>query len=143
MAEIRCSLQHLRERCEERAYDFNTAAACVIEMTENGENILVDTEHPAYPKKRPQPGPGEELKKLLAKIGIKATPNCSCNARANIMDARGVAWCKENESTIVGWLREEAEKRNLPFVDLAGKLLIRRAIALAEKTAKNQQQAKI
>ena len=27
------------------------------------------------------------------------------------MDRRGVAWCRANLETIVGWLREEAEKR--------------------------------
>lgn len=83
-------------------------------------------------------GAGTELKKLLAKIGINATPTCSCNKRAQIMDEKGVQWCKDNIDTIVGWLREEAEKRKLPFVDVAGKLLVRRAISLAEKAEKKR-----
>jgi hypothetical protein len=36
---------------------------------------------------------------------------------------------------IVGWLKEEATKRKLPFVDFAGKLLIQRAIKLSRKAA--------
>lgn len=86
-------------------------------------------------------GPGTELKKMLAKIGITATPTCSCNSRAQIMDEKGVEWCKANTDTLVGWLREEATKRGLPFVDLAGKIIVKRAISLAEKAEKKRKQA--
>lgn len=78
-------------------------------------------------------GPGTELKKLLAKIGITATPDCSCNARARLMDERGIEWCEQNLDEIVGWLREEAAKRGLPFVDVAGRVLVKRAIHNAKK----------
>jgi len=80
-----------------------------------------------------QSGPGTELKKLLKLVGITASPTCSCNAKARAMDAGGCEWCEENLDTIVGWLREEAVKRKLPFVDLAGRLLVRRAIRNARK----------
>lgn len=83
----------------------------------------------------PDDGPGTELKKLLKKIGIVATPNCSCNARANMMNFNGIEWCEKNIDTIVGWLREEATKRKLPFVDLAGRVLVKRAIKRAKKNA--------
>jgi hypothetical protein len=88
----------------------------------------------------PTHGPGTELKKMLSKIGIKASPTCSCNTRARIMDEKGVQWCRDNVDTVVGWLREEATKRGLPFVDMAGKLLVKRAISLAEKAEKKQAQ---
>lgn len=81
-------------------------------------------------------GPGTELKKLLAKIGITATEGCRCNSRAAIMDdneRKSPGWCEANIDTIVGWLREEATNRRMPFIDAAGKLLVRRAI----KNAKN------
>ena len=83
-------------------------------------------------------GPGTELKKLLAKVGITATPDCSCNARAAEMDRREQetpGWCESNLDTIVGWLREQAAARGLPFVDLAGRLLVRRAISNARRNA--------
>jgi len=82
-------------------------------------------------------GPGTELKKLLVSVGITATPNCSCNARAADMDRNGVEWCESNIDTIVGWLREEAEKRGLPFLDAVGRLLVRRAIKNARRAAAN------
>jgi hypothetical protein len=55
-------------------------------------------------------GPGTELKALLASLGINPSPSCSCNARAADMDRLGVAWCKENTATILGWLREGTEE---------------------------------
>jgi hypothetical protein len=81
----------------------------------------------------PTGGPGTELKKLLARVGIVATPDCSCNAKAAEMDRQGVEWCEANLDTIVGWLREQAHSRGLPFVDLAGRMLVRRAIRNAKK----------
>jgi hypothetical protein len=80
-------------------------------------------------------GVGTELKKLLALAGIVAAPDCSCNARAAEMDRQGVEWCEANIDTIVGWLREQAAARGLPFLDVAGRLLVRRAIRNAKKVA--------
>jgi hypothetical protein len=51
------------------------------------------------------------------------------------MDRQGVQWCEDNIDTIVGWLREETAARGLPFVDLAGRLLVKRAIANARRNA--------
>ena len=80
---------------------------------------------------------GTELKKLLATIGITAQPNCSCNKRAKMMDAAGPDWCEQNIATIVGWMRQEATRRGLPFIDTAGKALVRLAISRARRTAKS------
>jgi hypothetical protein len=78
-------------------------------------------------------GPGTEMKALLSRIGITSSPTCSCNAKAKAMDERGIAWCEENVETICDWLQEEATKRKLPFVRLAGKALIHLAIRRAKK----------
>jgi hypothetical protein len=80
-----------------------------------------------------QDGPGTELKKLLSKVGITASANCSCNARAAQMNAWGADESEKRIDEIVGWLREEATKRKLPFIDAAGRLLVRRAIANAKR----------
>jgi len=49
------------------------------------------------------------------------------------MDTNGIEWCENNIDTIVGWLKEEATKRKLPFVDMAGRILVKRAIKNARK----------
>lgn len=84
----------------------------------------------------PVPGPGTELKALLKKVGIVASPTCSCNTRARIMDeneAKEPGWCEKNLETICDWLQEEATKRKLPFVRMAAKILVRQAIRNARK----------
>jgi hypothetical protein len=80
-------------------------------------------------------GPGGFLKKYLGRIGITSTPNCSCNAKAKHMDTMGIEWCEQNLDTIVGWLKEEAENRRLPFVPWPARLLVKKAIAAAKKAA--------
>lgn len=81
----------------------------------------------------PTNGPGSFLKKYLGRIGITSTPNCSCNAKAKHMDTMGIEWCEQNLDIIVGWLKEEAEKRRLPFVPWPTRLLVKKAIAAAKK----------
>jgi hypothetical protein len=87
-------------------------------------------------------GPGTILSKMLSKIGIHSTPNCSCRRRAMEMNTRGPDWCAENIDMIVGWLREESERRKLPFVDFAGKLLIQRAVKMSRKALKALEASK-
>ena len=85
-------------------------------------------------------GPGTEIKALLETwLRIKAKPNCPWTARARKMDELEKlepGWCAAHLDEIVGWLREEATKRKLPFIDAAGRLLVRRAISNAKKRAK-------
>jgi len=82
-------------------------------------------------------GVGTELKKLLNRVGIVPSANCSCNSRAATMNARGIEWCEENFEKIVGWLEEESRSRKLPFVKAIGRLLLKRAIHQARKLSKN------
>jgi hypothetical protein len=146
---ITCLRSHLAARCRQRGYTLDEVRPCIV--SEDGERITVDETHLAYPAKpkpgfvpqrsspqqpaAPARGPGTELKKLLKLVGIVALPTCSCNARARKMDANGCDWCEANIDTIVGWLREEATKRKLPFVDMAGRLLVKRAIRNARRAA--------
>lgn len=84
-----------------------------------------------------QSGPGTELKALLQRIGITPKPGCACNKRAAEMDANGCDWCAANIDTIDGWLAEEAKKRKLPYLSVAGKALILLAIRRARKRGNN------
>jgi len=78
-------------------------------------------------------GPGTELKKMLARLGIRSSSGCKCNSRADEMDAWGPDECEKRIDEIVGWLREESAKRRLPFIEAAGRLLVKRAISNARK----------
>ena len=98
------------------------------------ENVCIVDETCSTPTAH---GPGTELKSLLAgwPFRIVATPDCKCTSRAAYMDAKGCDWCESPEgmAEIMGFLREAAEERGLPFLDLPARLLVKRAIANARK----------
>jgi hypothetical protein len=60
------------------------------------------------------------------------------------MDEMGVEWCEQNIDEIVGWLKEEAQKRRLPFLAFPTKILVQRAINMAKRVqeAKAAEQEK-
>jgi hypothetical protein len=84
-------------------------------------------------------GPGTELSKLLKRLGIEPTPTCQCRAKAAQMDAWGPDECEKPEriEEVVAVMRAEAEARGLPFLDVVGRLLVRRAIRNARRAASN------
>ena len=138
-----CHRSHLEARCNERGYTLDEVMPCVV--AQDGDQWTIDVDHPAYPREpkpgfvppQPEPtpshGPGTEVKSLLAKFGITSTADCKCNSRAALMDANGCDWCEANLDEIVGWLRESAAERGLPFLDVAARLLVKRAISNARR----------
>ena len=85
----------------------------------------------------PTSGPGTELSKILKRFGISPTPTCQCRAMQQKMDQWGCDEASQPEriDEVVAVMREEAEARGLPFLDVAGRLLVRRAIANARRNA--------
>ena len=119
--------------------DPATLAAAIAKLLgENPGSGLLQLRVVEHAPPPPNEGPGTELKKLLAKIGITPKAGCKCLARAVEMDIRGCDWCETNVPTIVGWLREEATSRRLPFVDAAGTVLVKRAISNARRLHRGQ-----
>ena len=118
--------------CEEKWCEQPIQAASLVYEAASINDVAIDTTI-----NNQTGGPGTELKKLLSLVGINASPTCSCNSRARIMDQWGPDRCETEIEIILGWLKEEASKRKLPFVDMAGYILIRRAIHNARKNNKN------
>lgn len=102
-----------------------------VEITDKFVIVSDETHAELAAKYSPTEGPGTELKKLLSLVGITADENCSCNKHARIMNSWGPDECERRIDEIVGWLRDEATKRKLPFIDSAGRAIVRRAIAAA------------
>jgi hypothetical protein len=50
---IRCHLRHLEARCRQRGYTLDEIRPCIVR--EHGDLIVVDVDHPAYPR-HPKPG---------------------------------------------------------------------------------------
>jgi hypothetical protein len=140
-----CHRTFLESRCRERGYSLDEVMPCVV--AQDGDQWTIDIDHPAYPSK-PKPGfeqkpfvsppphgPGTELSKLLKRFGINPTPTCACRAKAAQMDAWGPDECSKPEriEEVIAVMREEAKARGLPFVDMAGRVLVKRAIKNARK----------
>lgn len=132
---ITCHKKHLIARCNERGYLLEQVMPCVV--SQDGPFWTIDEAHESYPRERePQAClAGTMLKSLLGRIGIEASPDCSCNTKAAHMDMMGCQWARDNLDTVVDWLEEEARSRGLPFVRMAGKALVKLTIRLAEAKA--------
>jgi hypothetical protein len=143
---ITCHRSNLEQRCLERGYSLDEVMPCVTKQ--DGDEWTIDVDHTAFPrsaKKQPTPaavaasGPGVELKKLLADwpFYITASPDCSCNRVANEMNAWGPDECERPDRVeyILSAMRENAASRGLPFIDAAGRFLIKRAIKNARKNS--------
>jgi hypothetical protein len=136
-ASMRNKFEQITAALPECAANVDLGADAVAEMVRlatTAPSTPIPPELPAQPITDWDPaGAGTQLKKLLAKVGIKSTENCSCNARARIMNERGIEWCEQNVAEIIGWLKEEAKNRHLPFMALPTKILVQRAIKMAKR----------
>ena len=77
-----------------------------------------------------RPGPGNELKKMLAWFA-KPSETCNCETRVDTMNDWGAEGCRKNIDTITQWLLEEAKLRGLPhgrFTATIAKSLVNTAI---------------
>ena len=134
-------------RCRQRGYTLDEVRPCIV--SEDGDQITVDPDHPAYPRAAkpgfsPQSGPGTELKAILRDwLGIEASPTCKCTAMARRMNERGSEWCESDEgmTEILGVMRDEHGKRwadgrtTLPWTDLGARQLVRLACRRARAKA--------
>ncbi len=125
---ITCTITNLKARCKERGYTLDEVLPCIV--SEDGETIVVDETHPAYPYLRS--GPGSELKLLLKDwLGVTSSPTCSCNAMANKMDKLGADWCESDDglAEILAVMKREQGRRKsiMPWSDTAASMLVRLA----------------
>ena len=74
-------------------------------------------------------GPGTILTGMISTLGIKSTSTCSCRRHALEMNDKGPEWCEKNMDVILSWLREESNKRSLPYVETVARMMVNRAIA--------------
>ena len=78
-------------------------------------------------------GAGTILSNMLSTIGIKSSPSCACRRHAIEMNDKGPDWCEQNMDTILAWLKEESNKRKLPFVETVAKMMVNKAISKARE----------
>lgn len=79
-------------------------------------------------------GPGCQLRRTLAWWGIRDDGSCGCQSFAAQMDAWGDG-CWNHLEEIVEHLRGAAEKKGLPFLATAARIMVARAIDAARREA--------
>lgn len=82
-------------------------------------------------------GPGCHLSRLLAKFWIKDKTGCGCKQHAAVMDQWGPDECLNRIDDIIAWMREEADKRKLLFVESGARAMIRIAVWRARRELAN------
>ncbi len=89
-----------------------------------------------------QVGTGIELKRILKWVIIFTKKDCNCEQHVFVMNSEGPDWCEKNIKTIVGWMKEEAQKRKLKllFNEKLATLLVKKAIRNARKKLKLLEQ---
>jgi len=85
-------------------------------------------------------GPACQLRRSLAWWGIRDDGSCGCDSFAAQMDAWGQG-CWDHLEEIVEHLRGAAEKKGLPFLATAARILVARAIDAARREQANGQKA--
>lgn len=127
-------------RCTRRWFDARCRKVGLSDCSQYisqdyGETVLADlSAFPAHTSNtlKVTSGPGTELKALLAKIGIHASPTCGCNKMARKMDEWGQESLNHIEE-IVDVMEATARKRKLPFLRTAGRILVRQACRISRK----------
>lgn len=109
----------------------------LLELLGNNPAAYLRSLYPKTLEENPH-HPGTILSKMIKSLGIGMTDSCSCKRHALEMNEKGNDWCEQNIDTIVGWLREEAKRRNLPFIDALGKIMVSRAIKKSRKLLANE-----
>lgn len=140
-----CHKKYLEARCRERGYTLEEVMGCVVAT--DGDQWTIDVDHPSYPRTPKdgfvtqqaidKPGPGTELKALLATVGIHASPTCKCNKMASQMNEWGEASLDHMEE-IVDVMEETAKARSLPFLRVVGRKLVKMAVRRWQKKANSK-----
>ena len=94
---ISCRIGHLEQRCRERGYTLDEVRPCIV--SQDGDEITVDEDHPAFP--RPRPGLGDYVSNALSAVGITkgrveavVGGPCGCPERQAAMNAAGAKWLR-------------------------------------------------
>jgi hypothetical protein len=110
----------------------------ILELLGDNPEIKLRSLFPKTLEENPN-HPGSVLAKTIKSLGFTMSDTCQCKRHALEMNDRGNDWCEENIETIVGWLREETHRRNLPFIDSIGRLMVSNAIAKSRKLLADQK----
>lgn len=79
-----------------------------------------------------QNGPGTELKKLISWF-YSPTKKCKCDTRIQKMNSWGPDKCEQNMDTILRWLQHSASIAKVPYLEIAARMMVAKAIRKSRK----------
>lgn len=112
-----------------------------LELADNDLESFLQKQFPKSLEDDPY-GPGSILHGMFAALGIKSTPTCSCRRHAMEMNEKGIEWCEENLPTILSWLKDETQKRKLPWSETVASLVVKKAINRSKKYREANERAR-
>jgi DNA-directed RNA polymerase subunit RPC12/RpoP len=126
-------------RCQRCGYEFRHAESAALTRPPGRACKANPVDRP----RAPHGGAGTELKRLLGLFFLRPNDDCNCAAwpGPDAMTREGPEWWGQNIETILDWLEEAAGDRRLPFSRRGARVLVRRAIALAERREKRRKRA--
>lgn len=127
------SIKKVQEAAKRRAPGYVDAVMAAGTLVSETHISLSDKSFDRIAIEYANAGPGSCLHRILARFGVSFSRQCKCRNRIRQMNRWGCDGCEEHIEEIVGWLREEATARGLPYLDLAGRMLVRLAIRNARK----------
>lgn len=104
-------------------HKFSPSAGCRVPEAFFKDQALI---YKRYHKKFD--GVGTCLINLLEKLGIYYDQLTKFRSKINLMDSNGIEWCENNKETILAWLKQEAETRNIHYHSKLARALLRLAI---------------
>ena len=119
--------------------ELDTLLAGVIGTTSEEIQAKLQANYPRTLEQDPN-GPGSILTGMISALGIKSTSTCSCRRHALQMNEEGPDWCEQNIDTILNWLKDESQKRSLPYVETVARVMVNRAINKSRKLKAKEQQ---
>lgn len=73
-------------------------------------------------------GIGDRLAEKFSSYGIRSEKGCSCSEVAGKLNAESPQWCRDNMPWILEKIRENSQKKGIPFIELVVKKIVNEAI---------------
>lgn len=77
-------------------------------------------------------GVGDFMARIFKQMGYKYRAVSTARAKINKLNSLGVEWCEKYQDVILLWVKEECEKKNIPFIPKPIKSIIKLAIRRAK-----------
>ena len=102
---------------------YAPSAKCRIPVDYTKNNSLIN----------PQSNLCRELSQLAKELGLEYSANSIARYKINFLNRKSIEWCRNNLTLILSLIREETDRRRIPYAEKQFKAIIRLALMRASK----------